>query len=107
MTEREKFEAAISRSPFELSVERWPDDPVKHAWPGSYKFGGVALAWEMWQEAIRQNMCNWTEDSDGTWNTSCGVMWQFSDGGPAENNARFCHHCGGHLAALPFSDDDA
>lgn len=55
----------------------------------------------------RQDVCIWTQDSDGPWNTSCGVTWEYNDGGPAENKAHFCHHCGGVLLADPFADDDA
>ena len=55
----------------------------------------------------RQDVCIWTQDSDGPWNTSCGVTWEFVDGGPAENGAHFCHHCGGVLMAATFADDDA
>lgn len=55
----------------------------------------------------RQDVCIWTQDSDGPWNTSCGVTWEFVGGGPAENGAHFCHHCGGVLMAAPFADDDA
>jgi len=40
-----------------------------------------------------------------TWNTSCGVIWEFNNGGPAENMAHFCHHCGGVLLPSPFEDD--
>lgn len=55
----------------------------------------------------RQDVCIWTQDSDGPWNTSCGVTWEFNEGGPSENGAHFCHHCGGVLMAQPFADDDA
>ena len=50
----------------------------------------------------REDVCIWTQDSDGPWNTSCGVTWEFNDGGPAENSAHFCHHCGGVLLSNPF-----
>lgn len=55
----------------------------------------------------RQDICIWTQDSDGPWNASCGVTWEFTDGGPADNGAHFCHHCGGVLLADPFADDHA
>lgn len=42
--------------------------------------------------------CIWTEHADdympGTWASACGELWSFIDGGPAENNVRFCHGCG-------------
>lgn len=58
-------------------------------------------------DITRQDVCIWTQDSDGPWNTSCGVTWEFNDGGPTENGAHFCHHCGGVLLAEPFANDDA
>lgn len=55
----------------------------------------------------RQDVCIWTQDSDGPWDTSCGATFEFNDAGPAENGANFCHHCGGVLLAALFADDDA
>ena len=54
----------------------------------------------------RNDSCIWTQDSDGTWNTCCGKVWEFNDGGPEENEAHFCHHCGGVLLAEHFSSED-
>ena len=34
--------------------------------------------------------CYWQEDQDGIWNTGCGWMYQFFDGGPLDNNHRYC-----------------
>jgi hypothetical protein len=40
-------------------------------------------------------VCEWTyDDCDDKWDSSCGMSWQFMDGGPKENNVTFCHHCG-------------
>lgn len=49
--QRRAFEAWISQSPYERSVERWPNDERRHAWPGQYKDMEVQLAWEAWQES--------------------------------------------------------
>lgn len=54
----------------------------------------------------RQDVCIWSQDSDGPWSSSCGVTWEFNDGGPSENGAHFCHHCGGVLLSEPFRDAD-
>ncbi len=57
--------------------------------------------------------CAWIEDSDGVWNTSCGVTWVFTDGSPAENRTNFCHHCGHpvkpqtYIETLDADDDSA
>lgn len=53
----------------------------------------------------RQDVCVWMEDSNGTWDTSCGKSWEFTDGGPVQNAANFCHHCGGHLLPESYADD--
>lgn len=45
---RERFKRWASGPPFELSVERYPDDPEKYAWPGSYKDIKTDLAWQAW-----------------------------------------------------------
>jgi hypothetical protein len=52
--------------------------------------------------------CVWTlEDEDGSaYQTSCGEMFEFNDGGPAENKAKFCQYCGKALvvSAPPRAD---
>jgi len=45
--------------------------------------------------------CTWTKSPDphmpDTFNATCGVVWTFTDGGPAENDVRFCPGCGGKV----------
>lgn len=43
--------------------------------------------------------CEWdlTDDENGIWESSCGETWTFIDGGPIENNMKFCHCCAGLL----------
>ncbi len=53
----------------------------------------------------RSDVCVWVQDSDGPWNSSCGQTWEFIDGGPEENNAYFCHKCGGALLPEPHVND--
>lgn len=45
--------------------------------------------------------CEWHEDEDGIWETSCGQSWTFPEGGPEDNGMKFCHQCGKHLIARP------
>lgn len=52
----------------------------------------------------REEVCVWVQDSDGPWNTSCGKVFEFTNEGPAENEANFCYHCGGALLPEPYSD---
>lgn len=43
--------------------------------------------------------CEWTEEDPwgvmaGTYESSCGELWMFTEGGPEENRVRYCHACG-------------
>lgn len=42
--------------------------------------------------------CVWSAEDDdnmpGTYASSCGELWTFTEGGPIENGVTFCHHCG-------------
>lgn len=48
--------------------------------------------------------CTWRENEDGQWETACGRVWEFNDGGPADNHCRFCFYCG--LAVRAVACDD-
>jgi hypothetical protein len=57
-----------------------------------------------WNAAIKQARsvtCTWTKSNDphmpDTFDATCGVVWTFTDGGPAENDVRFCPGCGGKV----------
>ena len=43
--------------------------------------------------------CSWTPPPTGeeynTWHGSCGADWCFEDGGPDDNQMKFCPECGG------------
>lgn len=41
--------------------------------------------------------CDWTraDDEADLWDTTCGNVFQFTDGGPKTNQFRFCCYCGG------------
>lgn len=64
MSDRESFEKFISSPPFEKSVDRWPDNPDRHAWPGAYKQMDVRLAWECWKEAMEKRLAVVTAERD-------------------------------------------
>jgi hypothetical protein len=40
--------------------------------------------------------CVWSGDGD-VWETSCGNAFVFNDGGPKENEAKYCMYCGGKI----------
>lgn len=49
-------------------------------------------------------VCAWKRDDD-YWETSCGDAFQFADGGPGENNMRFCPYCGRALQVLALIEE--
>lgn len=63
-----------------------------------------------------QPTCAWREEDPwgpmpDTYATSCGELWSFTDGGPAENRVKFCHRCGKPVEVVPYQqpadEDDA
>jgi hypothetical protein len=55
--------------------------------------------------------CTWTKSNDphmpDTFDAACGVVWTFTDGGPVENDVRFCPGCGAAVnVATPEPEED-
>lgn len=50
----------------------------------------------------------WSEDNpeSNTWSCSgCDILWQFTDGGPKENQTNYCPKCGSKIIeVVPFTD---
>ena len=64
----------------------------------------AAMALELLEIKPKQShapSCQWTDDEDGNWNTSCGECFVFETGGPKENKAQWCPFCGGKLETKP------
>ena len=55
----------------------------------------------------RRSECEWREDEDGVWQTGCGHAFTFEDGGPVENQQRFCGYCGARLVEVALSEREA
>jgi len=53
---------------------------------------------EVLEAKTRAHSCTWTQSPDphmpDTYEATCGAIWTFTEGGPAENNMRFCPECG-------------
>lgn len=51
------------------------------------------------RDALKLRTCTWTQHDDvhmpSTYETECGALWSFVEGGPSENKTKFCHGCGG------------
>ena len=62
-----------------------------------------ALA-EMAKELLQRRQadwtaCHWKQDRDGNWETGCGNLFSFIEGGPKENDTKYCQYCGNHVEA--------
>jgi hypothetical protein len=59
---------------------------------------------------VAERTCEWKyydwPESDSTFESACGSTWAYLDGGPAENEQRYCHKCGGKIVLLPPPADD-
>lgn len=52
--------------------------------------------------------CDWKEDEDGNWDTSCERCMVFEYAPPHEQGYNFCHHCGKliHFIKFTFIEED-
>jgi hypothetical protein len=50
--------------------------------------------------------CDWHEDEDGNWETSCHGVFLLSDGTPSQNKMAFCCYCGKKLVEHLFYYED-
>jgi len=50
---RNYFESFINGSPYEKSIDRYPDDAEKYSWPGNYKSLEVSMAWDAFREGAK------------------------------------------------------
>ena len=51
--------------------------------------------------------CEWAEDDNGNWFTSCDNAFTFIDGTPSENSMAFCCYCGCKLVEVTERASDA
>lgn len=50
--------------------------------------------------------CIWKEDFDGNWETDCDELFVFNEGGPKENNMKFCCYCGKPLGERKYGGEE-
>jgi hypothetical protein len=62
----------------------------------------------LWRELGKEKApmipCEWKEDDEGTWFTSCDNAFVFTDSGPTENGMKFCCYCGKPLKEVPYEE---
>ena len=51
-------------------------------------------------------VCVWNEDAPdwSMWETTCGNAFTFNDGGPTDNDFKFCPYCGNPIESSPYVD---
>jgi hypothetical protein len=54
----------------------------------------------------RSFRCVWKPDEDGTFASSCGLMFQFNEQGPTDNDFQFCPKCGHEIIEQPYEEKD-
>jgi len=50
---------------------------------------------------LKKQECLWQRndgfDGEEHWDTACGNLYEFAEGGPVENKQKFCGYCGGRI----------
>ena len=58
----------------------------------------IEMALEHHESKYMRELCIWASDCapdlDGHWNTACGQIHVFSNGGPDDNCYNYCSYCG-------------
>ena len=59
----------------------------------------------------KQATCEWSEEDPwgampDTWKTACGNLFSFTEGGPTENEVKFCCYCGKRLAEIKYTESE-
>jgi predicted RNA-binding Zn-ribbon protein involved in translation (DUF1610 family) len=52
---------------------------------------------ELAEYQSRDGTCDWAENQDGAYETSCGEIFEFTNGGPKDNKFTHCPYCGKEL----------
>lgn len=98
--ETTKLEMLRSRILTRMQDARCPDYPKLC---GNEDCGMEAVILAEFEEAAREEAkrptCVWSqEDGDSNlYEGSCGIAWEFMDGGPGLNGANYCFRCGGKI----------
>ncbi len=53
---------------------------------------------------LPSEVCEWKEDEDGNWGTSCGNLYCIIEGMPKENGMKFCCYCGKLLKEIAYKE---
>lgn len=53
---------------------------------------------------VAAKRCDWKEDSDANWDTSCKQCMCFEHAPPSEQGYKFCHHCGSTINFIKYRE---
>lgn len=73
-----------------------------NAWEDGFAASRAWQAFRDWCGPSR--VCVWTQSEFDLWETDCNGAFQLNDGGPHDNDMRFCCYCGGALVERPYED---
>ena len=64
---------------------------------------------EIGDQEDSEHGCKWVfEGEDSGWQTNCGKLWAFIEGGPADNGVTYCHGCGKPVVVvIPVKSEEA
>lgn len=100
-----RLEKEIKRCHLAIAWDEWlaseegqqcTDDTAQ----GMYLVDRLHSAFDAGAKAQSLTICKWLEGTgteETVYFTSCGKAYQFEEGGPEENRAKFCQYCGGKL----------
>ena len=67
---------------------------------------GYAILDKTQEDRNVTDKCEWVEDDEGNFETSCGEMFTFADGTPSDNAMKFCCYCGKELSEKPYVEPE-
>lgn len=56
--------------------------------------------------AAKVSRCDWKQDGEGNWDTSCKQCMCFEYGPPNEQGYKFCHHCGATINYIQHTEEE-
>lgn len=64
----------------------------------------IADALEAQGGPVTKDVCVWSEDDKGNWDTGCGNLFVLNDGTPYDNEMGFCCYCGHKIDQVAEAD---
>ena len=52
------------------------------------------------------DVCQWVECDEVTWETGCDNLFYFVDGSPSTNGMEYCCYCGKPIEEVKYNQDD-